>query len=154
MNDAPPAPCHHDRYTGVVAPPWEGRPDVAKHSTMRHSWIMSASSTHDSMASGSGAADTTALNALGASESSDSAQASAKAPMASLVAPIVALGATYVARKTLASAYRAATGAAPPSNTDRTVPLGRVLAWAAIGSATAAVIEVVAFRSMARFFGE
>ena len=118
---------------------------------MRHSWVMSASSTHDSIASGSGAADTTALDA---SESSDSAQASAKTPMASLVAPIVALGATYVARKTLASAYRAATGSAPPSNTDRTLPLGRVLAWAAIGSATAAVIEVVAFRSMARFFGE
>ena len=74
--------------------------------------------------------------------------------MASLVAPIVALGATYVARKTLASAYRAATGAAPPSNTDQTVPLGRVLAWAALGGATAAVIEVVAFRSMVRFFGE
>ncbi|MAF74001.1 MAG: hypothetical protein CMH39_08325 [Micrococcales bacterium] len=124
---------------------------------MRHSWVMSASSRHDSITSGSGAADTTALNALnalGASESSDSAQASVKTPMASLAAPIVALGATYVARKTLASAYRAATGAAPPSNTDRTVPLGRVLAWAAIGSATAAVIEVVAFRSMARFFGE
>ena len=124
---------------------------------MRHSWVMSASSRHDSIASGSGAADTTALNALnalGASESSDSAQASVKTPMASLAAPIVALGATYVARKTLASAYRAATGAAPPSNTDRTVPLGRVLAWAAIGSATAAVIEVVAFRSMTRFFGE
>ena len=123
---------------------------------MRHSWVMSAS-THDSIASGSGAADTTALDALGApdvSESSDSAQASAKTPMASLVTPFVAMGATYVARKTLASAYRAATGAAPPSNTDRAVPLGRVLAWAALGSATAAVIEVVAFRSMARFFGE
>lgn len=118
---------------------------------MRHSWIMSASSTHDSIASGSGAADTTALDAP---ESSDSAQASAKAPLASLVAPIVALGATYVARKTLASAYRATTGAAPPSNTDRTVPLGRVLAWAALGGATAAVIEVVAFRTMTRFFGE
>jgi len=118
---------------------------------MRHSWVMTASSTHDSIASGSGAADTTALDA---SQSSDSAQAASKTPMASLVAPIVALGATYVARKTLASAYRAATGSAPPSNTDRTVPLGRVLAWAALGSATAAVIEVVAFRSMARFFGE
>ena len=118
---------------------------------MRHSWVMTASSTHDSTASDSGAADTTPLDA---SESSDSTQASAKAPMANLVAPIVALGATYVARKTLASAYRAATGSAPPSNTDRTLPLGRVLAWAAIGSATAAVIEVVAFRSMARFFGE
>ena len=97
---------------------------------MRHSWVMSASSTHDSIASGSGAADTTALDAPDASESSDSAQASAKTPMASLVTPFVAMGATYVARKTLASAYRA------------------------LGSATAAVIEVVAFRSMARFFGE
>ena len=106
------------------------------------------------MASGSGAADTSALDDPDPSEPSDLAPASAKTPMANLVAPIVALGATYVARKTLASAYRAATGAAPPSNTDRTVPLGRVLAWAAIGSATAAVIEVVAFRSMARFFGE
>jgi len=118
---------------------------------MRHSWVMTASSTHDSTASDSGAAHTTPLDA---SESSDSTQASGKTPMANLVAPIVALGATYVARKTLASAYRAATGSAPPSNTDRTLPLGRVLAWAAIGSATAAVIEVVAFRSMARFFGE
>ena len=121
---------------------------------MRHSWVMSASSRHDSITSGSGAADTSALDDPDPSEPSDLAQASAKTPMANLVAPIVALGATYVARKTLASAYRAATGAAPPSNTDRTVPLGRVLAWAAIGSATAAVIEVVAFRSMARFFGE
>ncbi len=86
---------------------------------MRHSWVMSASSTHDSIASGSGAADTTALDAPDASESSDSAQASAKTPMASLVTPFVAMGATYVARKTLASAYRAATGAAPPSNTDQ-----------------------------------
>ena len=121
---------------------------------MRHSWVMSASSTHDSITSGSGAADTSALDDPDPSEPSDSAQASGKTPMANLVAPIVALGATYVARKTLASAYRAATGSTPPSNTDRTVPLGRVLAWAALGSATAAVIEVVAFRSMARFFGE
>ena len=118
---------------------------------MRHSWVMSASSTHDSIASDSANDETPALEA---SESSDSAQASTRAPMASLVAPIVALGATYVARKTLTSAYRAATGAAHQSSTDRTVPLGRVLAWASLGRATAAVIGVVAFRSMARFFSE
>ena len=118
---------------------------------MRHSWSMNASSAHNSTASG---AVTDGAAALDTSKSADASKASSKAPMASLVAPIVAIGATYVARKTLASAYRAATGTAPPSNTDRTVPLGRVLAWAALGSATAAVIEVVAFRSMARFFGE
>ena len=118
---------------------------------MRHSWNMNASSDHTSTASGS---DSDRAAALDTSESADAAKASSKAPMASLVAPIVALGATYVARKTLASAYRAATGTAPPSNTDRTVPLVRVLVWAALGSATAAVIEVVVFRSAARFFGE
>ena len=72
--------------------------------------------------------------------------------MANLVAPIVALGATYVARKTLASAYRAATVLLPVQHGPDSSPGTRLAA--AIGSATAAVIEVVAFRSMARFFGE
>jgi hypothetical protein len=80
--------------------------------------------------------------------------APSKAPVATIVAPVVAFGATFVARKALSSAYRAATGTDAPSNNDRSVPLGKVIAWAAISGATAAVIEVVAFRAAARFFGE
>ncbi len=123
---------------------------------MRHSWVMSASSTHDSIASGSGAADTTALNELGATDASGRRfstgirQNTNGQSRRSDCCP----------RRNVCGTQNSGVGlprgdgSAPPSNTDRTVPLGRVLAWAALGSATAAVIEVVAFRSMARFFGE
>ena len=80
--------------------------------------------------------------------------APSKAPVAMMVAPVVAFGATFLARKALSSAYRAVTGSDAPSHNDRTVPVGKVIAWAALSGATAAVIEVVAFRAAARFFGE
>ena len=86
------------------------------------------------------------------SESIDAAPS--KAPVATMVAPVVAFGATFVARKVLSSAYRSVTGSDAPSHNDRSVPLGKVIAWAALSGATAAVIEVVAFRAAARFFGE
>lgn len=68
------------------------------------------------------------------------------------MAPLVAFGATFVARKVLASAYESLTGGEAPSNTDRDVSLGKVVAWAALSGATAAVIEAMAYRAVARYF--
>lgn len=79
---------------------------------------------------------------------------SRKAPIAALVTPALAFGATIVARKALASGYRSITGTDAPSGQDRTVPLARVLAWAALSAATAAVIEVAVYRITARVLDE
>lgn len=76
------------------------------------------------------------------------------APVAAIVAPVLAFGATFVARKALASAYRSITGAEAPSNRDRHASLASIIAWAAISGATAAVIEALVFRNTARLFDE
>lgn len=76
------------------------------------------------------------------------------APIAAIVAPVVAFGATFVARKGLAVAYRSLTGSDAPSNQDRQASLASIIAWAAISGATAAVIEALIFRSTARLMGE
>lgn len=85
-------------------------------------------------------------------EHTASADHDSKTPVVTMVAPVVAFGATFVARKVLASAYESITGGQAPSNTDRHVSLGKVIAWAAISGATAAVIEAVAYRAVARYF--
>ena len=76
------------------------------------------------------------------------------APIAAIVTPVLAFGATYFARKALTSAYRGITGSEAPSNKDREVSLTRIVAWAAVTGATAAVIEALIFRSTATFFDE
>lgn len=74
----------------------------------------------------------------------------AKAPVAALVAPVLAFGATFVAKKALTGMYRSTTGREAPSGQDRTASLGSVLAWAAVTAATSAIIEVAIFRATAR----
>jgi hypothetical protein len=76
------------------------------------------------------------------------------APIAAIVTPVLAFGATFIARKALSSAYRGLTGSAAPSNKDREVSLMRIVAWAAVTGATAAVIEALIFRSTAELFDE
>jgi hypothetical protein len=76
------------------------------------------------------------------------------APLAAIVTPVLAFGATFVARKALASGFKAITGSEAPSNTDRTASLTRIIAWAALSGATAAVIEALIFRNAARLFDE
>lgn len=76
------------------------------------------------------------------------------APIAALVAPVLAFGATFVARKALGAAYRTVTGSEAPSNKDRNASLKTIIAWAAISGATAAVIEALVFRNTARLFDE
>lgn len=76
------------------------------------------------------------------------------APIAAIIAPVLAIGATFVARKALGSAYRSITGTEAPSNKDRHASLASIIAWAAISGATAAVIETLVFRSTARLFDE
>lgn len=90
----------------------------------------------------------------GAMSTSDSAPASSSAPIAAVVAPVLAFGATFVARKALSGAYRSVTGKEAPSNKDRQASLATIIAWAAISGATVAVIEALIFRNTAKLFDE
>lgn len=74
--------------------------------------------------------------------------------MAAIVAPVLAFGATFVARMALAGIYRSVTGSDAPSNKDRQASLASIVAWAAISGATAAVVEALIFRSAARLLDE
>lgn len=91
----------------------------------------------------------------GAMSTSDPAPAATRsAPIAAVVAPVLAFGATFVARKALAGAYRSVTGREAPSNKDREASLATIIAWAAISGATVAVIEALIFRNTAKFLDE
>lgn len=76
------------------------------------------------------------------------------APIAAVVAPVLAFGATFVARKALATVYRSVTGSPAPTNKDKEASLGSIIVWAAISGATVAVIEALVFRNTARLFEE
>lgn len=78
----------------------------------------------------------------------------APAHMAAIVTPVLAFGATFLARKLLSSTYRSVTGSPAPSHTDRNASLTSIIAWAALSGATAAVIEALIFRNTARLFDE
>lgn len=92
--------------------------------------------------------------AMSSTDDTQIAQSSSQAPIAAVVAPVLAFGATFVARKALASVYRSVTGSDAPSNRDREASLGSIVAWAAISGATVAVIEALIFRNAARLFDE
>jgi hypothetical protein len=79
---------------------------------------------------------------------------SSSAPVAAIVAPVLAFGATFVARKALAGIYRSVTGSDAPSDKDREASLASIVAWAAISGATVAVIEALVFRNIARLMDE
>lgn len=84
----------------------------------------------------------------------ETSHSSGRAPIAALVTPALAFGATLAARKVLASTYRSVTGKDAPSSEDRSASLGSVLAWAALSAATAAIIEVAVYRITARVLDE
>lgn len=84
----------------------------------------------------------------------DSHTARSSAPVAAIVAPVLAFGATFLARKVLSSAYRGLTGSSVPDYRDEKASLSSIIAWAAVSGATIAVVEALIFRNTARFFDD
>jgi hypothetical protein len=74
-------------------------------------------------------------------------------PLAHVIAPIVAIGATMLVRKWMNSGYKRVAKGPVPTAGDPRVSLGRALMWSAITAATAAVVEVAVFR-VANHLGE
>jgi hypothetical protein len=74
-------------------------------------------------------------------------------PIAHLIAPIAAIGATMLVRKLLNSGYKRATGHDAPAPRDPQVTFARALMWTAVTAVTAAVVEVAVYR-LANQFGE
>lgn len=75
-------------------------------------------------------------------------------PMIHVVAPVLALGATFVVRRLLNSGFRSVTGHMPPDAQERSTPLVQALAWTAVAAATAAVVEVAVYRIAASLLTE
>jgi hypothetical protein len=69
--------------------------------------------------------------------------------MVKVAAPFLALGAAFVVRKVMDSAYEKATGRRPPSAGDHTNSIGRVLMYAAATAAAVAVVNVIIDRATA-----
>lgn len=69
-------------------------------------------------------------------------------PIMHLVAPLVAVGATFVVRKVLEASYRGITGRQVPAPRDPSVAWGQALAWAMATAAVAAAVEVAVYRGV------
>jgi hypothetical protein len=69
-------------------------------------------------------------------------------PMVHLVAPVVAIVGTMVIRKAVNSAYEKATGRVAPLPRDPAVPWGRALMWTVVITTSAAVAELVIYRTI------
>ncbi|MGY9023471.1 MAG: DUF4235 domain-containing protein [Candidatus Nanopelagicales bacterium] len=67
-----------------------------------------------------------------------------------VLAPLAAMGATWATRKALDTGYRSVTGRIAPNSQDVQVRLGSAVMWAAITAASAAIVEVAVFRSLAK----
>ena len=74
-------------------------------------------------------------------------------PLAHLIAPVAAIGATLLVRKLLDTGYRRVTGVAAPAPRDPQVTFAKALLWTAVTAATAAVVEVAVYR-LANQMGE
>lgn len=74
-------------------------------------------------------------------------------PLAHLIAPIAAIGATMLVRKWMNSGYKRVANGPVPTAGDPRVSFGRALVWSAITAAAAAVVEVAVFR-IANHLGE
>jgi len=66
-------------------------------------------------------------------------------PVAHILAPIAAIGATFLVRKALDRGYRSMTGSSAPDARDPRVSLTRALLWTAATAVTAAVVEVAVY---------
>ena len=75
-------------------------------------------------------------------------------PVLHITAPLVVLGATWLARKVLNTAYERATGKTPPVPDDPRVSFGRALAWTLVAAGSAAVIEMVIYRAAGKVIPE
>jgi len=62
---------------------------------------------------------------------------------ATLMAPFVALGATWAVRELMEKVYQKATGKKPPHASDPDQTMGRVIMWAATTAAAVAVVGVI-----------
>lgn len=71
-------------------------------------------------------------------------------PILHITAPLVALGATWVARAALNRIYTKSTGHEPPASDDASVSFMKALTWTLVTASTAAVIEMVIYRSASR----
>ena len=67
-------------------------------------------------------------------------------PLAHLVAPIIAIGATMLVRKLMNDGYKRVSGGPVPDLRDPHTTISRALFWTAITAATAAVVEVAVYR--------
>lgn len=67
-------------------------------------------------------------------------------PLAHLIAPLAAIGATMLVRKMMNSGYEGVTGHPAPAPRDPAISFGRALLWTAVTAATAAVVEVAVYR--------
>ena len=63
--------------------------------------------------------------------------------MVKIIAPVAAIGATWLVRKVLDSGYKAATGKQPPHASDPGQSMMRIILWAATSAAAIAVVNVV-----------
>jgi hypothetical protein len=63
--------------------------------------------------------------------------------MIKIIAPVAAIGATWLVRKVLDSGYKAATGKQPPHASDPGQSMTRIILWAATTAAAIAVVNVV-----------
>ncbi len=68
-------------------------------------------------------------------------------PVAHLIAPIAAIGATMLVRKVMTMGYERISGRPAPAPRDPAVSFTRALMWTAVTAATAAVVEVAAYRA-------
>lgn len=67
-----------------------------------------------------------------------------------MIAPAVSMGLTWAARKAMNSAYEKRNGTEPPSASDNNVPLGKVLAWAALTAVVTTAIDTIVNRVVAK----
>lgn len=67
-------------------------------------------------------------------------------PVAHLIAPIAAIGATMLVRKLMTTGYERISGRPAPAPRDPAVSFSRALMWTAVTAATAAVVEVAVYR--------
>jgi hypothetical protein len=74
-------------------------------------------------------------------------------PLVHVIAPVAAIAATMLARRLLNGGYQRITGHSAPVPKDPSVSFSRAIAWTALTAATAAVVEVMVYRS-AMHWGE
>ena len=67
-------------------------------------------------------------------------------PLAHLIAPVAAIGATFLVRKALDRGYRSVTGHRAPEARDPGVSLRQALLWTAATAVTAALVVVAVYR--------